>query len=452
MSARVFALLALLSLAEAALLTPLVWLLVPAPKDINPSALVGLVWLVLMGLALQWRWLASRGVKLTVQRVLMGAWLVALFLIAEVDTFGIAPSPLPDALVMVPGFLAAIVVWWRGMSLGNTDLHPRTVDLHFQIGTLLLIGSGLMTLLSRDMQPLPGIAAFFFASLASLPLANLEYTHQHPFGRGTPMTRHWWMWVFGAVIVVLFIGSIVTAFMTGKSAVDVLITLISVLLLPLFLLLALIPVTFFDWLIALLRSLLSRLGSLSRFQPPQLPRRPELPNNTTPAINLPPEANFAIAILVFAILVIVILSLMRQARKAEAAPARDASDVEGKLQAANNENSADNPSRFGLDQLRRWLAAMTIRRLYVRATREAAKRGLARKAAQTPYDFLPDMQHAFPTAEADARTITEAYVAAHYGQVPDSQAALDALRAAWERMRSTQKLRTRMNAEYADKN
>jgi len=82
---------------------------------------------------------------------------------------------------------------------------------------------------------------------------------------------------------------------------------------------------------------------------------------------------------------------------------------------------------------------MTIRRLYARATHEAARRGKHRSAAQTPYDFLPTLQSAFPTAESDARVITEAYVAAHYGEVPDSQQALDALKQAWERMRTTQR-------------
>jgi hypothetical protein len=38
---------------------------------------------------------------------------------------------------------------------------------------------------------------------------------------------------------------------------------------------------------------------------------------------------------------------------------------------------------------------------------------------------------------ADVRIITDAYVKAHYGEVPDTDEALNVIRDAWERVRAT---------------
>jgi hypothetical protein len=89
--------------------------------------------------------------------------------------------------------------------------------------------------------------------------------------------------------------------------------------------------------------------------------------------------------------------------------------------------------------LRRWLAVLTIRRIYARMSHEAGKRGFQRMTAQTPNDYLPRLNDAFPGTDADIRTITNAYIAAHYGEVPDTDEALAQIRMAWERVRATPK-------------
>jgi len=437
MTARTTVLQSLLALAEAAILSPIVWLIVPGPKSASPIVLVGCVWAALAVLSIQRRALANRGAPLVLERALMGGWLVVLIVAGEIDTIGPAPARLPDTLTMLPGFVAALLVWWRGMALGNYDLHPRAIDLHFQVGTLFLIGTSLTSLFSRSTETLSAIAAFFFASLTCAPLANLEFTHQHRVGRATPMTRRWWAWVVGAALGVVTLGLCVTALETGKSAVEILVTLITLVLLPIVLLLALLPVSFFDWLVGLLRRLLSGLGHLLPLQPPQTTQDPSALASPIAPVNLPPELHFGLAIVVFVALALLVIMLAQRARRLAAAPARNTTDSEGQLTRAPAASMSGLASRFGISALRHWLATVTIRRLYARAVHEAAKRGHKRLAVQTPYDFLATMQRAFPMAEADARIITDAYVAAHYGEVPDSPEALDLLKAAWERMRVT---------------
>jgi len=91
-------------------------------------------------------------------------------------------------------------------------------------------------------------------------------------------------------------------------------------------------------------------------------------------------------------------------------------------------------SRFGLGS--RFLAAISIRRIYTNLLRLAADAGYPRATSQTPYEYLGTLRRALPDNEADVRLITEAYVNARYGQVPDTREELDRIRACWQRIRS----------------
>jgi hypothetical protein len=147
------------------------------------------------------------------------------------------------------------------------------------------------------------------------------------------------------------------------------------------------------------------------------------------------QALFAVVIVVLAVaMLLMVLTTARVRRQAlRAHRVGDPEEaVETDIPAPAGEQ---NPLSRMLD-LRRWLAAVSIRRLYARMGYEAAKRGFPRKAAQTPYDYLIQLGSAFPGADADVRLITDAYVAAHYGQVPDTDDELAQIRAAWERARA----------------
>lgn len=435
MTARRITIAALLALSEAAVLTPAVWLLVPPPSGLTLVPQIGLVWLILFGLALQWLWLAQRGVTYRTQRLLMGFWLVALIVLAEVETFIVFRTLQPDLLSMAPAFITAIVLWWRGMAIGTNEMHPTTAELHLQVGLLLLIISSFATLFLTNQDVFIQIIAFFIGALGAIPLCNLEMTDRSSIGRPVPMTRGWWGWIAFSILGVLVIGLGLSALLTGRSAAEVLVLLIGVILLPIVLLLSFLPVALLDSFVDLLRRLTAGFGQLSSLgqNMPQLPEQEAAP----PPVVLPPEFNFGFALLVIAGLALLVIWLMRRADKPIFAPQQTSGDIEGVLPAKNADVAGAISNTFGLSALRRWLAQMTIRRLYVRAVQEAGRRGHKRSASQTPYDFLPEMQRAFPHNISEARDVTEAYVASHYGQVPDTDEALNALKQAWERMRQS---------------
>lgn len=433
MRARRVAIAALFALSEAAVLTPVVWLLVPPPRGMGLAPQLAIVWGILFGLAVQWQFLANRGVTLQRQRLLMGFWLVALIVLAEAETFLRVPNLDADLTTMAPAFFTALLLWWRGMAIGNDDQHPRSAELHLQAGLLLLIISSFATLFIANQDVFIQIIAFFVGALGAIPLCNLEMTSRSAMGRPVQMTRSWWSWVLLPMLGVLVIGLVFAALLTGRSAGEILALLIGVILLPLILLLTFLPVTLLDSLVEFLRRLSMGFGQLSAFGQglPQI----QQPEGGPPPVVLPPQFNFGFALLVLAGLALLVIWLMRRADKPLFAPQPTSSDIEGSMPAQMADAAGAASKGFGMSALRRWLAQLTVRRVYVRAVSEAGKRGFKRKPTQTPYDFLPDMQQAFPQNVSEARDVTEAYIASHYGQVPDTDEALNALKQSWERMR-----------------
>jgi hypothetical protein len=83
----------------------------------------------------------------------------------------------------------------------------------------------------------------------------------------------------------------------------------------------------------------------------------------------------------------------------------------------------------------RLYAAVSIRKIYANMTRLAERQGFPRQPAQTPYEYLPALAHAFPDCQAEASAITEAYVKVHYGEAPENISELKHIRECWQRIR-----------------
>ncbi len=84
--------------------------------------------------------------------------------------------------------------------------------------------------------------------------------------------------------------------------------------------------------------------------------------------------------------------------------------------------------QFGIG--RDLFAAFTIRWAYARMERTARKRGFPRQVSQTPYEYRQLLAQAFPGGEKSIRVITNAYVAIRYGELPEDNNKLEAVREA----------------------
>jgi hypothetical protein len=78
-----------------------------------------------------------------------------------------------------------------------------------------------------------------------------------------------------------------------------------------------------------------------------------------------------------------------------------------------------------------------VRKTYRQLSAWAAKKGHARKKAQTPYEYLPVLVAWLPERGGDLTFITEQYVRTRYGLSAPTESGLEELRQSWERVRQT---------------
>ncbi len=438
MRARTIAILLASALAEAALIVPAV-LLVPSPlREFNDGMALGVAWLLIAAIGITRRALAARDADLRAQRVGMGGWLVGMMVLCLGWMWWSARLGAElDRETLLLQFIAALLIWWRGITLGASDLLPEDARLRLQLGLLMFTVVAFASIFDKQGYLLRFIVPFLFGALFALPLSHLQMVSQSEIGRTLKMDRQWWQSIAIAAAAPVVLGVVISSMVTGDVIASGLGLLIAVIMLP-FILIA-----------ALLAELLANLlrvnggggqlgGLLLNLQLLQQQQRNEPP----PAASapLPPIVGY---LAVFGVIVgaIVLVILLMDRRRREHGPhyGEDTQSL-NPLETPDPMNEAMQ-SMLNTLNLRRWLAALTIRRIYVRMSHEAGKRGFRRQAAQTPLDYLPQVQLAFPNTSSESRLITDAYIAAHYGEVPDTDAALREIKEAWERMRESGKLK-----------
>ena len=79
--------------------------------------------------------------------------------------------------------------------------------------------------------------------------------------------------------------------------------------------------------------------------------------------------------------------------------------------------------------------AASIKRIYASLVKLAARRGFPRRDAETPYEFIGDLRETLPSALAEERAITEAYVRVHYGEQTPAPGEVAQVREAWKKVR-----------------
>lgn len=437
MSARQVVLVALFALAEASVIEPLI-LLLPTPlRLIDPGVALVITWLVLGAIAFTRRAMALREASLSAQRVALGAWLVGL-LVAFIAIVAIAQQIDPRSLSIVfVEFIGVLALWWRGAALGVTSLGPDSARLRLQMGLLIFVMFALVTIFNPHSNVFGFVLPFMVGALSAMPLSHVERVEQSELGRHVPMDARWWRSLFIGVAVPLVLCIAITLVVSGEALTSGMRLLVAIIMVPIILLSAVVA-----FIIGMLIMLLFNGAQRNPMEPLQgfadflnrLRDRPEA--NTDVVFNIPPDVRFVIGVLVLAAIIGALIWLTGRARReaavvrAEGVELQDLGEDDGPPPIAES-------NLFRSLSLRRWLAVLNIRRIYARMSHEAGKRGFGRLSSQTPYDFLPRLGEAFPGAGADAHLITNAYVAAHYGEVPDTDEALAEIRAAWRRVRAT---------------
>jgi hypothetical protein len=398
-------------------------------QSLSAPAALGVTCVALGGVAATRRILAGKDAPLPIQRMLMGIWLVGLLCGFIAVKLGQNSLRVPQSAMLLTQFVAAAFVWWRGMALGQSVLGPEETQQRFRVGLLLFGVYAVVSLLIPAYDLLPYLLPFLLAVLLALPLSFLERVEQSPTGQHVRMTWRWWRFTLLSAGLTLLVSLGVMALFTPGLLNRALFLLVGLLLLPTVILGPLL-----DVLAALMRALMR--------EPPPDPIPASGLEELRRQLRGAEGVNFPVAIddqvvsaLVIAVLFAALLMMVLTTRRARRQVVRvQRSEDEGEA-LPDTLSPVDPGPPAPLLALRGWLAALTIRRVYARMAHEAGKRGFTRLPSQTPYDYLPYLGSAFPGADAEVRLITDAYVAAHYGEAPDSSEELARIRSAWARAR-----------------
>jgi hypothetical protein len=344
-------------------------------------------------------------------------------------------------------FFLTVFLWWRGLVLAQRRLISSSVAFRFRFGVVLLaITSGIAgSTLSWPYHHV--VFLFFFASLLGIALARAEEVGQQYGGRQSPFSLGWLATLVTASAVVLVMAAGLTSLLTGETIGRVLTPVLRVLQILLF-----VVIYIFAWIAQLvLEPLLAILQQYEigraledvidrlNFPAPPADENPPSDPMFTPD-QLAAMRLFAALIAAAVVLLIVAISLYRlRARSPHPSNEKRESvwegvqlrDGLGRLLRRGQRRLSGLADTLTHSYLGQVFAALTIRRIYAHLASLAAKQGYPRAQDETPYDYLPTLKTAFPESPQEVTQITESYVAVHYGELPERQEDLSAVRSAW---------------------
>jgi len=442
----------------------------------HPPLLLWLGLLVLMlGFFFFYRALASAGLELRLQQGLLAAGLVlciglvlrfhvlagsglgaADWLLMPFRDIGVVPSSIPLSWVAI---MLLIYLWARAIHLANRSLSAEAVGFSFRSGVVVLIAVAFFVQVFTGLDASGFVAAYFFFALTAVALARVEEVSRLPNSARAPFSGFWIGSTVGAVGLLVLLGGTVVLILTGGGLEGLLRLLAPLLEVVQTAVIAagMLLVLLVEWLLGLFRVDLTKLGDQLRevmsrlnLEPVPLEPSPESEAWLWPIIERTVQVLFTVA-LPATIVALILYVTWRRRRQRSGEEGGDESRellLSGGALAGNLRAML----RGGLDRLgelagmvrrfgpgARLLAAMSIRRIYGQMVRLATEAGYPRNRSQTPYEYLPALCQAYPGYETEVATITEAYVNAHYGQVPDSGEELQRIRDCWERARSQER-------------
>jgi hypothetical protein len=350
-----------------------------------------------------------------------------------------------------------LFLWARGIHLARRSLSVEAVGFSFRSGVIIFMWVALPAKLFTDTDVASLIPPYFFFALVAVALARVESVSREPGSRRAAGSSFWIGSAVIAVGLVVLLGLVVAAFFSGGGLTQVL-----VFLSPLLVLVDVIIVIFAYLIFGLLELILSLftidLSGFRRLIEEGL-RDLRIGENAVPfeIIDEAPmtevlgtiQAGITIAIIAVVIALVLLFTWWRarrdqddredESRESLLSAGALAESLLDMLRSGRNRlgQMAGMVDRFGLGS--RLLSAISIQRIYANLVRLATRAGYPRVKAQTPYEYLAVLSEAWPESVGDVTLITDAYVSAHYGQVPDTREELQRIRKSWERVRARAK-------------
>ena len=352
-------------------------------------------------------------------------------------------------------FLAGLYLWWRGIQLAQRDLGVASVSFSFRVGIIAFLWLFLLGILGFRIDATPSAFAYFFLALIALGLARIEEVSHSRLGIRSPFNASWMgILSISALAVsalsmlaarVFSLGNISAAVNRLRPVVSILGKLAS----P-----ALVAIA---WLLELVLSFLIRvfsavLGARSQEPTPlgdiaeQLLQFQQARPAQGMLLLILQLIKWGFLVLLFASALAVLafsISRFRGAREAERSAEHESVwDSEGAEK--DLRDALGSRWRRWREQLQTRLARLrgeeyslvSVREVYASLVRLAGASGLPRHEAETPYEYVATLHKAFPNSSREIRTITSAYVRAHYGERSFRPEYVQRVRDAWLTIRT----------------
>ncbi|MCO6453177.1 MAG: DUF4129 domain-containing protein [Caldilineales bacterium] len=360
--------------------------------------------------------------------------------------FGSDPRRVDTILVLI----TFAFLWWRGVSFMQREIGFFTVAFDFRKGVLLLIVAiALYSFLSGRSANF-FVYTFFFCSLVAVALGRVEDKARVSGGKGKAFDSLWLGIIVAAALALVGLGLLAARVWSLGSfrALGNLLRPLGSFLGPVIERSALAVLSLFEPVFILMIGVLQSVWGWILRGATQLRLidnqdiAAQLEQAEIQTLTLPPWLARGLGYgipLVFLALILFILVAKLQRRRAYRRGDGEPETVDAVF-GVEGAGLAGLGRRLRRGLQERWArltarsqlyAAISIRHIYANLLRLAERRGYPRQPAQTPNDFLPQLILAFPGQEENLRTVTAAYNAVEYGEIPTDPAELDRLRSAW---------------------
>lgn len=345
-------------------------------------------------------------------------------------------------------FFLVAFLWWRGISLTSRRVEIHDIGLRLRVGGLLLAPAVIGTSVLYGTPVTIFILLFFLSGLLAIALTRAEQIAREEGERNYPIQPRWLLVIFFTTLLTVVAAAAIALGLSGESVI--------IWLDPLWeaarFAITIIVSTFTYLLFLLLSPLEWLLGFISiRFN------LPELNIDENPLLNFGEQAlnadgaardlsqsgglalfwlnRLVLLLIVAGVVLLLYLALSRFLSKRQLAPtSEEMASGPRSGEGARSGWAARLRRRFNIWQRRR--AAASIRRIYKQMAEMAAASGYARGPSETPYEYLSALAEVWPDGKAETNLITGAYVRVRYGELPETQAELDEIGAAWRRLQA----------------
>jgi Domain of unknown function (DUF4129) len=357
--------------------------------------------------------------------------------------------------------ITVLIGFWRGVSLAQEHIGPSSVMGHFWFGIVMFVTFTLLITFVTGENAGDFFYIFLFSSLVGIGSARMAVTGMVRGGKENKFNRSWFLGIVLASLLVVMISSFFSDIVVDKF--PWIGELFSGLFGSLIILLWLIISPVVTLLISLLEHIFQNSNLINSINE-SLQNLSKLMDmfgkNISDRIGQTQIGKFISewgplirsVIFVSIIVVIILVIILWMAFKLWSDRERRLTGNEEKMNIKDRNLLQSILNIFlqgwkrtmdSLDQLtnvkqrKRIRAAARVRQVYAELLELCEDLGHPRQYAQTPLEFVPELEHIFPDLSGEIDTITQAYVDVRYGLIPETQNEINDIEVAWKKLRSS---------------